>query len=424
LGEVAGQALSGIGIEIMNSACQCECPQCYARKTGKEQEHLNALSKEIAEIREKTPPMPLERVKRIVEHGIRAGVKEYYLVGAGEPTLHPQMVEIASFIMQSLRMNFGESGGLCVIATNGLRLSDEKYCRQLAETGATIMPHYDVFGTDGEAVRALSEAMGLPLPVAEDYAKKMQKGRENLLRMSEELNGNLGKVFFQHCLSGPTVRSGQTERVFSHCVELGVGTFFEMVRTSPNFQRGHKNDLSLEEVREAYETLAKIAGSAKPQVSPALDRTCHMVRTGVHILANGDVVPCCGTYAKLGNIFKQDLRQILDSPLRKHFEEYASHIQGICRKCEYFEYCGGGCRGNAYQSTGCFDASNPHCPQLAGKEVGYEDIIGKECGICDLKGFPNCAPKERIPFYKNTGLVFLQKPKQDAAPKMRTVVRR
>lgn len=71
--------------------------------------------------------------------------------------------------------------------------------------------------------------------------------------------------------------------------------------------------------------------------------TCHALTSQIGILADGTVVPCCldkEGQAKLGNIFEQDLPQILDSPLAKTMKEGFSKkllVHNLCQKCTYIE---------------------------------------------------------------------------------------
>ena len=68
---------------------------------------------------------------------------------------------------------------------------------------------------------------------------------------------------------------------------------------------------------------------------------CHGLRDQLGILCDGTVVPCCldheGDLA-LGNLFRQDMEEILHSPRAKAIYEGFSHRQApeeLCRKCGY-----------------------------------------------------------------------------------------
>lgn len=76
-----------------------------------------------------------------------------------------------------------------------------------------------------------------------------------------------------------------------------------------------------------------------PEGSPAV--FCYGLRDQLGVLCDGTVVPCCldhdGDLA-LGNLFRQDLDEILESPRAKAIYEGFSHrtaSESLCRRCGY-----------------------------------------------------------------------------------------
>ena len=69
--------------------------------------------------------------------------------------------------------------------------------------------------------------------------------------------------------------------------------------------------------------------------------TCYGTRSHIAILVNGDVVPCCldsKAILKLGNIFEDDMEDILNSNLFKTINEgFKCHkvICNLCRNCNF-----------------------------------------------------------------------------------------
>ena len=69
--------------------------------------------------------------------------------------------------------------------------------------------------------------------------------------------------------------------------------------------------------------------------------TCFGTRTHIAILVNGDVVPCCldsNAVLKLGNIFEENLEDILNSKLFKELNEGFKHkrlISNFCKNCGF-----------------------------------------------------------------------------------------
>jgi len=85
------------------------------------------------------------------------------------------------------------------------------------------------------------------------------------------------------------------------------------------------------------------------------------------ITSSGDVMMCGGLKIILGNIREQKLDDILEfSEVACDLRDYKNYIKGPCSSCKNADNCSG-CRGSAYQLTGDYLASDPFCPDNAGK---------------------------------------------------------
>lgn len=92
----------------INRACNLRCEWCYARET----------------YFQKKNDMSIEMVDKLVEMCVLNGISHFIIIG-GEPTIHPQFFEILDVIRKKdCKMT---------IVTNGLRLADEIFCKQLSE---------------------------------------------------------------------------------------------------------------------------------------------------------------------------------------------------------------------------------------------------------------------------------------------------
>lgn len=389
--------LNGVGIEIVNSRCQIKCKHCLTGR-DKIKNMEDGIGKEIAIKRRDSSDMSFKQVKDIVDQSVEVGAKEIYFIGAGETTLHPQLPEILRYTSKKLKSK-NRNDFLIVAATNGIKLADERYCKELVETEAVVFPHFYVLGTGDKEMKILSEVIGKPLELTKKIAKKQEKGRENLMKFSREKYGNLSKVAFDHCLVPATVRSGQTKKVFEYCTNLGVGTlFFEMARTSCGIQRDSEFLLPLDEYIKIYDELYEIIpeGDRKAKTPPRVNGSCTMVKTGIHIITSGDILPCCGTYIEMGNVFKTPLKEILESPIRNVFRNIERYKDGHCTKCEYFpKKCIGSCTGDIFQTYGCPLSSSLYCHKIE-ENLTTKDIEGKlECKGCALE-YESCRKKEKV----------------------------
>ena len=80
-----------------------------------------------------------------------------------------------------------------------------------------------------------------------------------------------------------------------------------------------------------------------PDINNSVDKDgfCYALKTHIGILSDGTVVPCCldaNGVINLGNIFKDDLDEILDKKLTKDIIEGFKNnkaIHPLCRKCDF-----------------------------------------------------------------------------------------
>ena len=157
---------------------------------------------------------------------------------------------------------------------------------------------------------------------------------------------------------------------------------------------GH--DISPLELKQVYETFQKIDreefDTNVEVLSPqAYGKTCHMPETGVHCLIDGTIIPCVGQQVPLGNIFNGDkLIDILATSKRHFFQNVTDRIVGECSDCEQLVDCSGGCRGEAYEASGCFNTSSQYCPQITVTET----VLPKSCKSCALEDFDGCNIKD------------------------------
>lgn len=99
-------------IITLNRNCNLRCDFCYAKKTGyKKDEYIE-----------------YDYLKKIVDFCCDAEVK-YVIFTGGEPTLYPELLHILQYIKcKKYKM-------IPTIATNGIKLQDKNYCKQLLENG-------------------------------------------------------------------------------------------------------------------------------------------------------------------------------------------------------------------------------------------------------------------------------------------------
>lgn len=117
--------------------------------------------------------------------------------------------------------------------------------------------------------------------------------------------------------------------------------------------------------RNLFETLAKIDediyGISWKAHPPIAGFSCKRHLYSCALNSQGYIQPCVGIDLKIGNIRAEKLASILrNSKALRELSQIRINIKGACKTCEFHNDCYG-CRGNAYNLTGDYLASDPTC---------------------------------------------------------------
>src|SRR5215218_6006669 len=115
-----------LGIIEVNTACNLDCPICFAESGTGTQEHGYSLN--------------LEQVEEMLDAFVRAeGEPESVQLSGGEPSIHPQILDMLAAA--------GRRGiKLVMLNTNGIRLArDPRFAPALAELGIHVYLQFDGF---------------------------------------------------------------------------------------------------------------------------------------------------------------------------------------------------------------------------------------------------------------------------------------
>jgi len=213
-------------IEIVNS-CNLACPTCYA-DSPVIRTLLSDSSSEAEGMTDKSDRstvVPADDIKQRVDGVIgRKGKIEILQFSGGEPTLHPQLVELCQWVKQHSQIDF------LLINTNGVRFSKEpELCQRLGEIfkdgGLQIYLQFDGVQEAGQRalrggdLRAMREqaianlaAANIPITLA------MTVTRENLPHLWEAVDFGLKHpgihgITFQPAFGSGRKPAAKTERV-------------------------------------------------------------------------------------------------------------------------------------------------------------------------------------------------------------------
>jgi radical SAM protein with 4Fe4S-binding SPASM domain len=154
-------------------------------------------------------------------------------------------------------------------------------------------------------------------------------------------------------------------RLWREARREGIHPYVEKMTVQGRARENRHLLVSREEMRRLYEELARIDREEFArhwEVRPPLaGATCNRHLYSCTVTTTGDVIPCPGVDLVLGNIKRTPLAAILaHSPVVRDLRDIYARIKGPCRSCKHNGRCYG-CRGNAYQLTGDYLASDPSC---------------------------------------------------------------
>lgn len=336
----------------LTKRCNLRCKHCYAN--GGEN-----CQKEFS----------LGDVKNILDQLSALAVSEVFFTG-GEPFVRKDIVDILEYANQ---LNFN-----ILISSNGHYVTS-----QMVEQLKHINFKMFQISIDGGKN---SHIQNRGLKSWQDA----QKAIDNIVSGGIS-NTTIGSVLLRDAVN--------YDEIISYCHDKGVSWFALMLLIEAGRAKdmvgpgGKELQCILDKLFERYDALGNsVEFSSNTTLPPALVPE-QMRKRGVHkkfaccsfpyilgIEANGDVAPCDGFFAFpemiVGNIYENSLEDIWsNSPILKDLRKITHQdLKGVCAKCKYAEYCGGGCRASAYNKYRDLTMPDPACQQY------YEEgIFPKDC---------------------------------------------
>jgi uncharacterized radical SAM superfamily Fe-S cluster-containing enzyme len=259
-----------LGIIEVNTACNLDCPICFADSGTGPQEHGFSLS--------------LEQVESMLDAFVRAeGEPEAVQLSGGEPSIHPQILDM-------LRAAKDRGIQLVMLNTNGIRLArDPRFAPALAEIGVHVYLQFDglrertqlaIRGRDltDEKLRALDRCAEAGVSVS--LAGAIERG------VNEDEVGEIVRFGIEH----PAV----------------TGVFFQPVTHSGRFPNGS-------------DPLDKLTN---PDVIDAIaEQLPHWFRADDFV-----PVPCCSPTCRSATFALYDGQDLVPLPRLVDVEEYLDYV--------------------------------------------------------------------------------------------------
>lgn len=305
--------------------CNMRCVYCYA-SAGE------ALADELS----------LAELKGIIVQAKDLGARKIILLGGGEPLMYEDIIPVVEFIRSlGLEQTLFTNGMLMTRPLADFLLANE--VSVVVKRNSNIPEVQDMLGGVKGCFADIQR--GFEHLVAAGYPKgHVQLGIQTVI-----CRQNLKEI--------PDMWTWARER--------GVVPYFEII-TSQGRAKEHK-DLAVtnDELREVFDKLKEIDAARfghKWSPHPTIASfTCKRHLYSCLVNSQGKIQPCTGIDMPVGDLRKEKLKDILKkSPVIQNLRNIYSTIEGECASCEFAADCYG-CRGNAYQQTGNYLASDPAC---------------------------------------------------------------
>jgi 7,8-dihydro-6-hydroxymethylpterin dimethyltransferase len=259
-----------LGIIEVNTACNLDCPICFADSGTGPQEHGFSLS--------------LEQVESMLDAFVRAeGEPEAVQLSGGEPSIHPQIVEM-------LRAAKDRGIQLVMLNTNGIRLArDPRFAPALAEIGVHVYLQFD-------GLRKQTQLAIRGRDLTEEKLRALDRCAEAGVSVS----------------LAAAVDRGVNEDEIGEIVRLGIdhpgvtGVFFQPVTHSGRFPNGS-------------DPLDKLTN---PDVIDAIaDQLPHWFRADDFV-----PVPCCSPTCRSATFALYDGQDLVPLPRLVDVEDYLDYV--------------------------------------------------------------------------------------------------
>ncbi|MEK6758863.1 MAG: radical SAM protein [Deltaproteobacteria bacterium] len=335
-----------LSIELeFSRRCNLRCVYCYS-------EAGDGLKEELSP----------EEIKGIIDQAADLGARKIILLGGGEPLLYEGIRDVIAYI---------DAKGLeQTIFTNGLLMTAE-LAKYLFDHNASVVIKHNSF------IKRVQDS----LAGVEGAYEKIQKAIVHLF------NAGYPKGNRQMGIQTVILRQNLAEipSMWTWARKLGVIPYFEILTMQGRAKHHPEIIVSTEEIQKVFDELRRIdleefgnKWSAHPTIASF---TCKRHLYSCLINSQGYIQPCTGIDLFVGNVRKERLSDILrGSHVIQDLRRIRTKIEGPCKTCDYSADCYG-CRGNAFQMTGNYLASDPEC-WVSGKEGGGNPVDQRSDSKC------------------------------------------
>ncbi len=307
-----------------NKSCNFRCLYCYASDHAV---HRNEMSK--------------DEFIDLINQARELGARKLIILG-GEPMLYPYIFEMIRYI-RSLDMEVE-------LFTNGTNMTREN-AQELYAIGVRVVLKMNTF--DEKLQDTLSGRKGAYAQIHEAFNNLKLAGYPSADRFM-----GVSTVICQQNIE-------ELPKMWEWLRDQNIAPYFEMITPQGGAKEHNMLEVDSRRVEELFHRIARIDrkkyGYSWDPKPPLVGGECLRHQFSCAVNSEGDVQPCVGVTITIGNVRKQQLKDILkESEVVQDLKSYKEMIKGPCGECEKLDACYG-CRGAAYQMTGDYLASDPLC---------------------------------------------------------------
>lgn len=315
-----------LSIELeFTKKCNLRCLYCYSGAGEPAEDELD-----------------LNELKAVILQAKELGAKKIILLGGGEPLMFEGVAEIVKYI-DSLGLEQALFTNGTLITAGTARLLFEKKVSVIVKSNS-LKP---------EVQDMLAGVKGV--------FKGIRRGLRLLMEAGYPANGTV--LGIQTIICRQNIDELLPMWIWAR--EEGIIPYFEIMTYQGRARENAALSVPVPEVRAVFDQLREvdrarfgITWDSRPTIA-AFSCKRHLYSCLVN--SRGYVQPCTGVDMPLGTVREKPLREILEgSPIIANLRNIYENIEGRCRTCAYGGECYG-CRGNAYQITGNYLASDPTC---------------------------------------------------------------
>jgi radical SAM protein with 4Fe4S-binding SPASM domain len=297
-----------------------------------------------------------EEIKSIIHQAKDLGARKIILLGGGEPLLYNGFNDIVQYI-RSLGLQQ-------VLFTNGTLITEETVRFLLRHRVSVIIKQ-----------NSLNPEIQDMLAGVQGSFEKIQHGIRVLMDAGYPAgNSALG---IQTVICRQNIH--ELPSMWTWAREKGIIPYFEVLTMQGRARNNAALSVTPPEAGTLFEQLEhidKVKFGIKWRLHPTIAAfSCRRHLYSCLINSQGCVQPCTGVDVSIGNVRDTSLKELLmTSDVMRKLRNIYNHLEGRCGECAHSFECYG-CRGNAYQLTGNYLASDPACWRYEKAVFGKE----REC---------------------------------------------